>query len=68
MNGGVSAWAGGAWKREKARRMDFVMEVDSVNRNSVDGLEKVISVHSIGLKFQENLQVEMPDFPLGLEK
>lgn len=34
MNGGVCAWTGGAWKREEARRMDFVMEVNNVNRNS----------------------------------
>lgn len=28
MNGGViSAWTGGAWEREKARRMDFVMKL-----------------------------------------
>lgn len=28
-------------------RMDFVMKVDNVNRNSVDGLEKMIFFHSI---------------------
>lgn len=69
MNGGViSDWTGGAWEREEARRMGFVMEVESVNRNSVDGLEKMISFHTIRLKFQENLQVEMPDFPFRLGK
>lgn len=49
--GGISDWTGGAWEREEARRMGFVMEVESVNRNSVDGLEKMISFHTIRLKF-----------------